>query len=309
MIIIRGLHNLPDINCQLFITIGNFDGVHLGHKKIIHYMKKKAQEKKAHTMVISFSPHPARVLSQSPHLGLISTLTEKMKILSELGIDFFLILRFTTQFAALRAEEFIEEVLYKRLHSKEIFLGEYHTFGYNNRGSTELLKRIAEKYGFTVNKVGEVFIDGQRVSSSIIRAYLEDGKIHEANKYLGRPYSLTGRVIHGSGRGKKLGYPTANLALKDQLLPASGVYVARIAFNSHIFNGVVNIGTRPTFQENDIIVEIYIFNYTGNLYRKKIKIEILKRLREEITFHAPSDLIQQIKDDISKAQQWMRERN
>ncbi|MGA1823189.1 MAG: bifunctional riboflavin kinase/FAD synthetase [bacterium] len=314
MIIIRGLHNLPDIKSPLFITIGNFDGLHLGHKKIIQSMKQKAREKHAHTMVLSFFPHPLRVLNPSAQLGLLSTFRDKVRALAKLEIDFLLFIRFTKQFSGLRAEDFIKEILHKRLHIKKIFLGGYHTFGFNNRGSTALLHKSGEHYDFTVHKVDEVFVHGQRVSSSLIRTCLEEGRIKEANDYLGRPYSLSGRVVHGSGRGKKLGYPTANLAISNQLLPAAGVYVTKISFNKQIFEGLVNIGCRPTFKENNTdtekktILEIYIFNFEGNIYRQKISIEILERLRPEIAFNSSSDLIQQIKIDISKAQQWMREK-
>ena len=303
MIIIRGFHNLREINFPIVITVGNFDGLHLGHKRIIECMKKKASQIGGRTMVLSFFPHPLKVLEPLKKLNQISSKKETIRILSKWGIDYFLLVKFSSQFAKILPEEFIKKFLYDKLHFKAIYLGQHHRFGYKNRGSIEFLYKMQKKYDFSVHKVNEILIAGQRVSSSVIRERIQDGKIEDANIYLGRAYAVSGRVVHGSGRGMKLGFPTANLLINDKIRPALGVYIARIFFNNESFTGLVNIGHRPTFKENDIAVEAYILNFSGNIYGKRIKIEFTKYLRDEIVFNTPDDLVLQIKKDINRVYQ------
>lgn len=308
MIIIRGFHNLRDIKFPIVLTVGNFDGLHLGHKRIIECMKEKASEIGGRTMVLSFFPHPLKVLEPLTKLNRISSIKETASILSIWGIDYFLLVKFSSQFAKTIPEEFIEKFLYDKLHFKAIYLGQHHRFGYKNSGSIESLYKMQKKYDFTVHKVNEISIEGQRVSSSVIRKCIQDGKIEEANTYLGRPYTFSGRVVHGSGRGTKLGFPTANLLINDKIRPALGVYIAKIYINDKSYTGLANIGSRPTFKENDIAVEAYILNFSGNIYGKKIKIEFVKYLREEIAFNTPDDLVVKIKEDINIVYQWMEEK-
>ena len=304
MKIIRGLEVLSKSYPNTILTIGNFDGVHLGHQKILSEVTKKAKEVKGTSMAITFEPHPMKVLAPEKEIRILTTFEEKAKLIEEMGIKVLLCINFNKEFANLLPDHFIEDVLVKKIKAEEIIVGTKYAFGKNKKGTIDLLRRRGKKFGFKVKVIRNARIHGDIVSSSKIRSLLLKGDARETSTFLGRAYSIEGCVIKGEGRGRSLlNIPTANITTPVEIAPKEGVYAVRAGFNNSIFEGVANIGRNPTFGNSDISYEVHLFNFSGNILGKNIRIYFIDRIRSEKFFPAPSSLEAQIRNDIEHAKE------
>lgn len=286
---------------NLVVGLGNFDGVHLGHKKLIEELVKKAKKLKGTPAVFTFYPHPDVVLNPFNCHPLLLTQGAKRNMIAQLGVKLFIQIPFTPDFARITAQDFIERILYHGLEGRAVFVGYNYTFGYKGEGTPELLKESSAKYGFTVHVIPPVTVNGQVVSSTHIRNLLLQGKVTEAKEFLGYYPYLEGIVVSGEQRGTTLGFPTANLEPEtDVLTPANGVYAVKVQVEEDTFWGVANIGVKPTFhaQRNKINIEAHLLDFYGNLYHRRIRIFFIKRLRGERKFSSPEELTTQIQQDI-----------
>lgn len=299
MKLIDGIENLKDKLPYPVLTIGNFDGVHLGHQAIFKMLIERAREKNGTSIVFTFVPHPLRVIAPERSPKLLTTYKDKLKLIQDSGIDVIICTNFTKEFANIPAENFVTEVLCKTLGVKEIFIGSNYLFGKGRRGSPELLKELGEKCGFEVTIVDEIKISNTPLSSSGIRTLVAKGKVDEAAVLLGRLYSVEGIVVEGAKRGKSLlNVPTANLITANELLPKDGVYAVIAEIDGKKYGGATNIGYNPTFEEKKFSFETHILNFSGELLGKTIKIYFVKRIRDEMKFSSADALAAQMKKDI-----------
>lgn len=304
MEIIRGLEALTESYPDTVLTIGNFDGVHLGHQKILSTVLRRAEEIKGTPMAITFEPHPLRVIAPEKDIKILTTLKEKARLIEEMGIRVLLCINFNKEFSNLRPDDFIEDVLVEKIRAREIIVGHNYAFGRNKKGTTDLLRRRGRKYGFSVKVIRNAKLHGDVVSSSKIRGLLLKGAVCEASTFLGRAYSIEGSVIRGAGRGGKLlNIPTANLTAPDELVPKEGVYAVRVDFKGSILEGVANIGKNPTFGKSNIRYEVHLFNFSGNLLGEDIRIYFIDRIRNERLFPDALSLEKQIRNDIERAKE------
>jgi len=290
----------------LVVGIGNFDGVHRGHRKIIEAIKKQAAPRGV-PGIITFRNH-TRIHEEGRTNRLLTTFDQRLEYFQTAGIEVCWSLEFDDDFARQRPEDFIAETLVGRLGIRGICVGEGFRFGDGRRGTIALLNEMGRKYGFKVNEIPIVRIDNREVRSSIIRELIREGDLKEANNLLGYDYCLTGLVIKGRGRGKRLGYPTANFN-PDQLIPGSGVYVCRIEAGFGEKPGILYVGTSPTFKDSgdrEVIAEAHIFDWTGSLVGKRLKVSLYNRLRKDITFNHPEDLSIQIEKDAQEARRYIK---
>jgi len=302
MEIIRELGNLNKAYPNTVLTIGNFDGVHLGHQKILSMVMKEARARKGTPMVMTFDPHPMKVLAPERDVRLLITFEEKVRLMKSAGIRVLLSIPFTKEFANMQPDHFITEVLVNNIRAKAIIIGSQYAFGKNKKGTIDLLRRRGKKYGFTVHAVRHAKVHGHIVSSSSIRTFLMKGAVREVSSFLGRAYSIEGKVIRGKGRGQKiLHIPTANITTPVEISPKEGVYAVRIGWEGNIFNGVANIGKNPTFGNADISYEVHIFNFSGNLLGKHLRIYFMDRIRNEQTFPDTESLEKRIREDMKQA--------
>ncbi|HEX8475358.1 MAG TPA: bifunctional riboflavin kinase/FAD synthetase [Pyrinomonadaceae bacterium] len=284
------------------LTLGVFDGLHLGHQLIMRTLVERARAIGAIPTVITFDPHPRAVLHPASAPPLLQTFDQKIEALGVLGIEQSIVVRFTEQFASVRAEEFLRDVVRERLQAKEVYLGRGFAFGYRREGNIELLREVSERLGFHAEEVPEVGLRGQRISSSRIRELLAEGRVNLARRMLGRPYGVEGRVVQGARRGRTIGFPTANLQPQNRVIPRSGVYVTATLIEGNWRRSLTNVGTRPTF-ENDAepSVETYVMNWDGDLYGDVVRVRFLYRLRAERKFESVDQLKRQINDDMQRA--------
>ncbi|MEW6213837.1 MAG: bifunctional riboflavin kinase/FAD synthetase [Nitrospirota bacterium] len=302
MEIIRGLESLNESYPDTVLTIGNFDGVHLGHQKILLMVLRRAEEIKGTPMAVTFEPHPLRVIAPEKEIRILTTFKEKARLIEEMGIRVLLCINFNKEFSNLHPDDFIEDVLMKKIGAKEVIVGHNYAFGKNRKGTTELLRRRGRKYGFSVKVIRNAKLHGDVVSSSVIRSLLMRGRVHEASTFLGRAYSIEGNVIQGTGRGGKLlNIPTANITTPDELVPKEGVYAVRVEVKDRFFDGVANIGRKPTFGDSDVSYEVHLFNFSGNLLREDIRIYFIDWIRSERSFPDALSLETQIRNDIEDA--------
>lgn len=287
-------------NKNTVLTLGTFDGIHPGHLKIINKLIDCSKEKSCRNVVIAFHPHPRTVLGSGSDVKMLTTQEERKDLLEKNGIENFLTINFTKEFASLTAEQFIYDYLINGIGLSEIVLGHDHHFGKDRGGNVELLKKIGAKENFSVTTVDAFYINNEIVSSTKIRNSLIEGDLRRANILLGRNYSFTGTVIGGDKRGRELGYPTANIKLSSQekLLPAIGIYAVRVLLNSEKHIGLLSIGKRPTFyDEGNLVTEVYIYNFNREIYGEEVTIELVERLRGEEKFNSAEDLISQMNKD------------
>jgi riboflavin kinase / FMN adenylyltransferase len=284
------------------VTIGNFDGVHLGHRAILRRVVQRARELGGQTVAVTFNPHPVRVLRPEVNLPMLTTPDQKLHLLTDAGLDAVVVLPFTPEFAALPARDFVRQYFFERLRAREVVVGHDYCFGRGREGNIDLLKAMGEKYGFTVQVVWAVEVDGAVVSSSLIRALLRLGKVTQAGRFLGRAYGVAGRVVQGKGRGAKLlGVPTANILTPNELLPASGIYAVWVRRGEETLPGVANIGTCPTFENTELSLEVHLMEFAGDLYDEHLEVQFVTRLREEQRFPSIEALAAQIHADIAAA--------
>jgi riboflavin kinase/FMN adenylyltransferase len=282
------------------VTVGTFDGVHRGHQAIIDHLKTRADHRSGPSTLISFDPHPRSVVTDDS-VPLLTTVEERADILEALGLDRFVVVPFTDDFSQLAPRAYVEEVLVQGIGLQEITVGYDHRFGKNRAGDVDLLRACGEHFDFEVDVIPPQEVDDDVVSSRGIReVLLDDGDVARARELLGRPYELRGVVAHGEGRGRQLGYPTANLALQDprKLVPRRGVYATRVRTpDDKMYGGMMNIGRRPTFDEMEVTVEVHLFDFDGNLYGDRLSVQFLQRLRDEQTFDSPDALAMQLSED------------
>jgi len=287
-------------NKNTILTLGTFDGIHPGHLKIINKLVDCSKEKGCRNVVITFYPHPRTVLSSGNDIKMLTTQVERKNLLEKQGVENFLTINFTKEFAALTAEEFIYDYLINGVGLSEIVLGHDHHFGKGRSGNVELLKKIGAKEGFSVTTVDAFYINNEVVSSTKIRNALSEGALKRANNLLGRNYSFSGTVIGGDKRGRGLGYPTANIKLSSQekLLPAIGIYAVRVLLENENHFGLLSIGKRPTFYNSgEIVTEVYIYNFDREIYGKEVTVEMVEYLRGEEKFNSAEELINQMNKD------------
>ena len=282
------------------VTVGTFDGVHRGHQAIIKYLNRRAEEQSGPSTLVSFDPHP-RAVVHGDDVPLLTTVAERADLLEELGLDRFVVVPFSIDFAQLGPKEYVRDVLVKRIGVQEITVGYDHRFGKDRTGDVDLLRELGGQYGFETDVIPPQEVDHDVVSSSSIRSLLvEEGAIEPVNERLGRPYQLDGIVARGEGRGRKLGYPTANLALEDarKLVPKRGVYATRVILpDGRQRGGMMNIGRRPTFDEMDVTVEVHLLDFEGDLYGERLSVQFLQRLRDEQKFQSAEALAAQLSED------------
>jgi len=287
------------------LTLGVFDGLHLGHQLIMRTVVEEAQALAAVPTVITFDPHPRAVLHPESAPPLLQTLDQKVEGFGVLGIEQTIVIPFTKEFSLLGAELFLEDVVKDRLHAKAVYLGRGFAFGHNRSGNIELLRRESAELGFFADEVPEVRLRGQRVSSSRIRELLVTGRVNLARRMLGRPYGVEGRVIHGQERGHMLGFPTANLHPQNRVIPRNGVYVTGTLIGGGWRRSITNIGVRPTFGgDTEPSVESFVLNWSGDLYGDVIRVRFLHRLRDERKFASVEELTKQIERDVERAQRY-----
>jgi riboflavin kinase/FMN adenylyltransferase len=285
------------------VALGNFDGVHLGHQKIIGQAVEKAHAKGRDAVIYTFDPHPRVVLKQAPDIPRITTARERDVIFEHLGIDVLIMAEFTTEFASQTPGQFVENVLVEELAVRNIFIGENYRFGKARSGTPETLRQMAPEKGFTVHVVPPVKIGDVTVSSSKIREHLLKGEIREANMLLGREFTMEGKVIHGHSRGKGLGFPTANLKPEPKLHPPEGVYAVYCRTAEGVHPGVMNIGWNPTFKDRRRAYEVHILDFDATLYGETIKIYFVERLRPEQSFSNVDELVAQIRRDVDRGRE------
>lgn len=296
------------------LTIGTFDGVHLGHQKIINRLNEVAYKNGGESVVFTFYPHPRMVLFPDSHnLKLIQTQEEKLNKLEQIGLKNIIIHPFTKEFSRIPAAQFVRDYLVNKLKVKTIVIGYDHHFGKNREGDINLLKELSEIYEYEVIEISAKDIDEVNISSTKIRDAIKKGHIHLADSYLGTPFELNGTVIHGQKIGRKLGFPTANINLHSEikLVPKNGVYAAKIFLhdNSSYF-GLLSIGHRPTITSiGDLSIEVYLTNFSGDLYDKNIRIQVLRYIREDKKFDSIADLISEMKNDEKILHNWMVDYN
>jgi len=301
-------NNLADIKepfAESFVTIGNFDGVHLGHHMLFSEVVSRAFQKQGTSIVVTFEPHPLQVIRPEIGIKLISTYEQKVEMISLAGIDVLVVIPFTRDFAATRAETFVDDVLIKAIGVKELVVGYDYAFGKGRQGNIAFLKEQGRQKGFPVTVVEPYYVDDMLVSSSKIRELVREGRMMDVKTLLGRSYQIRGTVQEGKKRGGPVvGFKTANLHLSEEdLCPKHGVYVTQVVYAGKCYGGVLNIGYNPTFGENRLAAETHIFNFNQEIYGKKIKINLLKYLRGEKKFSGPEELAGQIREDIREAKE------
>lgn len=291
-----------EIQRPTVLTLGVFDGLHLGHQLIMHTVVERAKAISAVPTVITFDPHPRAVLHPESAPPLLQTFDQKIEALGVLGIEQTIVVRFTHEFAAIRAGEFLSDVVTDRLHAREVYLGKGFAFGHDREGNIELLRRLGGELGFVAGEVPEVKLRGCRVSSSKIRELLSRGQVNLARRMLGRPYGVEGRVERGAERGHQLGFPTANLHPNNRVIPRNGVYVTGTLIDGQWRRSVTNVGLRPTFEDaTEPSVETYVMNWEGDLYGDVVRVRFLYRLRDERKFSSIEQLKSQITRDVARA--------
>jgi riboflavin kinase / FMN adenylyltransferase len=284
------------------LTIGNFDGVHEGHKALFRKVRDRGHALKGQSAVMTFDPHPIRVMKPGNGPPLITPTGQKLELIGMTGIDVTLCLPFTREFAAVSAEDFVREILVELLGIRELVVGYDYSFGAGRKGDIALLKSMGEDLGFGVHVLEPIAIDGLLVSSTSIRHLIQKGDLAGARRLLGRDYQISGTVVHGAGRGARiLGIPTANLHPVDELVPRKGVYAVFVRLDGLTYRGVTNIGNNPTFGNNDLSIETHLLDFSGDLAGRSIRIDFLERLREEKAFGDVKELSDQIAEDIQRA--------
>jgi riboflavin kinase/FMN adenylyltransferase len=289
------------------LTIGNFDGHHLGHRALLQAVVDAATKKQGTPIVLTFDPHPVKVLAPNVELRFLTTKEEKLARFEDAGIKEVLFLTFDRDLASMSPQEFVQRILRDGLGIRELFIGEHFAFGNNRSGRVADLVRLGSEAGFTVHPMTPLRVDGQVVSSSRIRNLIQNGDVQDAARLLGRHYTLGGRVVPGQRRGQSMGWPTANVLLPiDRVIPADGVYVTRMVWNDSRYDSVSYIGTRPTFGPGERLLEVYLLDQDRDLYGERIDVQFLQRLRGDLTCATADELSAQIRADVSQARQVFR---
>ena len=297
-------HGTENANIQkpTVLTLGVFDGLHLGHQKIMETVGERAKAVNAHATAITFDPHPRAVLHPESAPPLLQTLDQRLANLEVLGIEQAIVIRFNKEFASNPAEDFLRDTVHDRLHAKEVYLGKGFAFGKDRGGNIELLRRMSAELGFVADEVPEVTLRGRRISSSAVRKLLAEGRVNLVRRMLDRPYGVEGIVVRGNRRGHTIGFPTANLKPHNRVIPKYGVYATATLLDGVWRRSITNIGVRPTFETHvDASIESYVFDFDGDLYGDAVRVRFLHRLRDERKFNGIEELKAQINKDSARA--------
>ncbi len=303
-------HSINDflITKKTILTLGTFDGVHIGHKKILQKLTQNTPNEEYESVVLTFFPHPRMVLQEDSNIKLLNTIQEKQELLEEIGIENLVIHPFDEAFSQLTAEEFVKTVLVEKFHIKKIIIGHDHRFGRNRTANIDDLIDFGKEYGFEVAQISVQELNEISVSSTKIRNAILNGKIQLANDYLGYSYFITGTVVKGKQLGRTIGFPTANIKIEEnyKLIPQNGVYLVQASINSQIINGMMNIGTNPTVGGQEQSIEIHFLDFQADLYHQELKISILHRVRDEEKFSSIQLLQEQLQKDKIVAKNYFK---
>lgn len=293
------------------LTVGTFDGVHAGHRAIVDTVVEKAKDRNARSVLVTFDPHPRNIINPGDDgIRLLTTLQERCEILEELGIDRMVVIPFDRDFSLLSSEEFIRDIIYKQIGVSEFVIGYDHHFGRDREGTIETIEKLGKELGFDSYVVSKKEVGTKTVSSTAIRkAISNEGNVEQAAEFLERPYRLNGTVVHGDKRGKEIGFPTANIKPEhvNKIIPKEGVYAVKLRTNGDWFKGMMNIGTRPTFDGREQTLEVNLFDFNREIYGKEVQIRFYSRIRNEKKFSGKEELIDQLKDDKKEALQILSE--
>ncbi len=304
MRLFHGTEN-AEIQRPTVLTLGVFDGLHLGHQLIMKTVVERARATNAVPTVITFEPHPRAVLHPQSAPPLLQTLDQKIEAMGAFGIEQTIVIHFDQAFSQIRAEDFLRDVVVDRLQAKEVYLGRGFFFGHNREGNIDLLRRVSERLGFFADEVPEVRLRGRRIGSTRIRELLLEGRVNLARRMLGRPYGVEGPVVRGAARGQGIGFPTANLHPHNRVIPKRGVYVTATLLEGQWRRSVTNIGMRPTFGDaTEPSVETFVMNWSGDLYGDVVRVRFLHRLRDEKKFASVDELKDQINSDVACAERF-----
>ncbi|MBD0836541.1 bifunctional riboflavin kinase/FAD synthetase [Aestuariibaculum suncheonense] len=305
--VISTLDKLP--KQDTVVTIGTFDGVHIGHQKIINRLINTGKQAHLKSVILTFFPHPRMVLQKDSSIKLINTIDERRTILEGLGLDYLLIKKFTKDFSRLTAEDFVKEILVDTLHAKKVIIGYDHRFGRNRNADINDLIKFGALYGFDVEEISAQDIDDVSVSSTKIRVALEEGDIDKANSYLGYNFMLTGTVVEGKALGRQIDYPTANIKIAEdyKLIPKQGAYVVQSMIDGKPVFGMMNIGTNPTVEGKQESIEVHFFNFSKDIYGKGLQIALLHRIRDEKKFESVEALKEQLLKDKETSLSYLAE--
>jgi riboflavin kinase/FMN adenylyltransferase len=305
MKLLRGVQHLAEFDKSVVATIGNFDGVHLGHQNLIKSLKDKANEMNLPLVLILFEPQPREYFQKDIAPARLSSLREKLEMLRQCQIDYVYCIKFDNTLAQTMASDFVRSYLFTALKVRYLLVGDDFRFGMNRAGDVNLLRTLGAQYGCEVQTYDDFCLQNERVSSTKIRLALQHGDLELAAKFLGRTYSICGRVIRGDGRGRQWGIPTANLSLHRLLLPLQGVFVVKVNLGTKIVHGVANIGRRPTVDGTKNILEIHLFDFNDSIYGELLQVFFLHKLRDEVKFTSVDALIAQIHNDIAAAKAFL----
>ena len=308
MEIIRYSKNIILPNKKYYIALGVFDGVHLGHQKLVKLTVAKARKNDGISMVATFDPHPDKIINPESNVFLLTTLEERINLIKELGVDVFLVIKFNKMMSKIPPEDFIGKILVDSLLVKELFVGFNYKFGFQGKGNTDVLTKYSKFYNFKTNILKPIAVDNTIISSTRIKDYIKSGEIEKAKKLLGHDITISGKVVPGKGRGKKLlNFATANIEVPSyKIIPVNGVYLVEIIIHNIKYYGLMNIGVKPTFKESERTIEVHILNFNKKIYNKKLTVNVLKKIREEKYFRHPNLLKKQIEEDISIANKMIR---
>lgn len=308
MEVIRDLKDVREELKNCVLTVGNFDGVHIAHQRIISQVVREARERAVKCVVMTFDPHPQQVLHPNKKpFYLITTLEEKLEKIAELGIDAVMVINFSLEFATLTADEFIRKIIWGKFRPGKILIGHDNTFGRGKEGKPAYVKQLGQNLGFEVEIIEAVCLEGLIVSSTAVRSAVMQGDMRLAGLLLGRPYSFEGTVVEGCRRGRDIGFPTANIEPNKQLLPGRGVYATILEVEGGKYESVTNIGYNPTFtDEKTISIETHVFDHDLHIYGKRVRLSFLERLRGEKKFENVQNLVEQIGKDIARAREILK---
>jgi riboflavin kinase/FMN adenylyltransferase len=307
MVIIKGLENLRERYRDVILTIGNFDGVHIGHQKIFRSVVARAKAMGGTALAVTFDPHPLKVITPERGVRILTPFPEKARLMELFGIEVLLCIRFNREIANTKPDDFIRDVIVDKIGAKEVIVGHNYAFGKGKKGSTALLRRRGRRFGFAFRVIRHARLYDEVVSSSRIRSLLARGRVCESSWLLGRPYMTEGRVVRGAGRGGKLlNIPTANIESPYELVPKEGVYAVKVRLGGRVFDGAANIGRNPTFGEHPMSYELHLFDFSENILGKELRIYFVDRLRDEKKFADIKTLHDQIVRDIERAKDVLR---
>ena len=297
------IYNQPH-NSDLVLTIGSFDGIHLGHRQIMNQTIQAAKDLNCDSALLTFNPHPLEVVAPAAAPKFLTTYQQKINLIKEIGINRIIFKRFDQEFAQMSYQDFIKNYLVDRFSVKKIIVGEDFRCGYQSKGTPDRISELGAKYDFEVETIESIKINGEEIGSTYIRRLIEEGAVSKVKKQLGRNFKIDCEVVSGDGRGRKLGYPTANLhPLTDYVLPPAGVYACRVEIQGEVYDGVVNLGYRPTFNKEDFTIEVFVFDFSDTIYNQKVELEFVKHIREELDFATREELIAKIKEDVAIAKE------